>query len=113
MDIILNLDGEHVDDGIEGLLLLDIEVLVVVPHDHIKQVLIVGLHPLALEIVVFELALDLDLHPAIALKVKKTLFYFFLKRWAHVGDVWHRGLHRRLAHHRWLIHTERHIFANI
>ena len=65
-DVVVNLVGEHVDDGTQTLLLPHLQVLMVVPDNNIEQILIVQLHSLALEVVVFEIRLKSDRHPALA-----------------------------------------------
>ena len=62
----MDLVGEHVDDGTQTLLLPHLQVLMVVPDNNIEQILIVQLHSLALEVVVFEFRLKSYRHPALA-----------------------------------------------
>ena len=62
----MDLVGEHVDDRTQTLLLPHLQVLMIVPHDNIEQILIMQLHPLALKVVIFEFRLKSDRHPALA-----------------------------------------------
>ena len=62
----MDLIGEHVDNRTQTLLLPHLQVLMVVPHDNVEQILIVQLHSLTLKVVVFEFRLKSDGHPALA-----------------------------------------------
>lgn len=51
----------------------------IIPDNNVEQVLIVQFHPLALEVVILEFALNGDLRTTDALKVKQAfllLFYY-------------------------------------
>jgi hypothetical protein len=63
-DAVVDLVGEHVDDGTQTLFLPHLQVLMVVPDNNIEQILIVQLHSLTLEVVVFEFRLKSDRHTA-------------------------------------------------
>ena len=64
--VVVDLVGKHVDDGAQTLLLPHFQVLMVVAHNNIEQILIVQPHPLTLKVVVFEFLLKSDCHPALA-----------------------------------------------
>lgn len=70
VDCVEQLGAEHIDDGVEGHLLLDIQLLLIVVRDHGReQFRVVRLHLFAFEVVVLELHLELNYSPAEASKV--------------------------------------------
>ena len=73
----MDLVGEHVNDSTQTLLLPHLQVLMVVPHDNIEQILIVQLHSLALKVVVFEFRLKSDRHPTLAGEFEKAPLWLF------------------------------------
>ena len=68
-----DLGVKHIYDSVQGLFLLQVELLLVVLDNHREKVLIVSFHALALEVMVLELTLVLNYCSAQALEVKDAL----------------------------------------
>ena len=82
----------------------DLQIFMVVPHNDVKKVLIVELHLIALEVVIFQLRLIQDLYTALAGEFEET--FSGLSRRLVRDSLWH-GLRRwpwvSLHRSNWLI----------
>ena len=106
----MDLVGEHVDDGTQTLLLPHLQVLMVVPDNNIEQILIVQLHSLTLEVVVFEFRLKSDRHTALAGEFEEaSLLLLDWPSWL----TWHPLRWRPRVPSWWLLIVIRHFYANI
>lgn len=72
-DVVFYLVAEHVDDGVEGHLLGDAQVPVVVLHDHREQLAVESLHLLAAEVVILQVRMQLELQATRAGVLKDAL----------------------------------------
>jgi hypothetical protein len=86
----------------------------VVSHDNIEQILIVQLHSLTLEVVVFEFRLKSDRHPALTGKFEEASLW--LLEWGS-WLTWRRLRNALWGRPRvpswWLLIVMRHLYANI
>jgi hypothetical protein len=79
-NVVINFVRKHVNDCVQGLFVLDVEVFLVELDYHVKELLIMLLHPITFEVVVLELILEIYHGPACAREFKNATS-LFLRRW--------------------------------
>jgi hypothetical protein len=74
VDCIEHFIVEHINNSVERFSLSDVQLLTIIRNHGVEKLLVMTLHAIALEIVVFQLALELDDASAEAGEVVNALF---------------------------------------